>query len=256
MDLAVAVLATANPQGKVDRTAEVAALWSRGGMELGHAHPLERPARPERPELLSPGAMPKRSTGPKGRIALIHALAHIEFNAIDLAWDIIVRFGSRMPRAFLDDWVAIAAEEARHFAMLAGRLSAWSAAYGDLPAHDGLWQAAMTTADDLAARLVLVPLTLEARGVDITPQTAARFRKAGDAETAAVLDVIYVDEIKHLAAGIRWFEFACVQTTRDPHVVYREILAARFTGTLKGPFNLPARAEAGMSSAYLMPWLA
>src|SRR5882672_7466596 len=162
MDLAVAVLATADPQGKVDRTAEAAALWARGGMEHGCADPLERPARPERPELLSPGAMPKRSTGPKGRIALIHALAHIEFNAIDLAWDIIVRFGSRMPHAFLDDWVTIAAEEARHFAMLAKRLSDWGAAYGDLPAHDSLWEAAQLTEDDLAARLVLVPLTLEA----------------------------------------------------------------------------------------------
>jgi uncharacterized ferritin-like protein (DUF455 family) len=199
--------------------------------------------------------MPKRSTGPKGRIALVHALAHIEFNAIDLAWDLIARFGADMPRAFLDDWVEIADEEARHYALLAGRLTAWGAAYGDLPAHDGLWQAAMLTADDLAARLVLIPLTLEARGVDVTPQTVARFRKTGDEETAQVLDIIYADEIKHLAAGIKWFEFACAQTGGDPHESYRRILGTRFTGTLKGPFNLPARAAAGMGADYLRPWL-
>ncbi|TAL00873.1 MAG: ferritin-like domain-containing protein [Rhodospirillaceae bacterium] len=255
MELAVAVLATADPQGKVERTATAVALWTQGLVDIGHAQAPSRPARPERPILLSPGAMPKRSTGPKGRIALIHALAHIEFNAIDLAWDIVVRFGSQMPRAFLDDWIAIAAEEARHFAMLADRLSIWGAAYGDLPAHDSLWEAAQLTQDDLSARLVLVPLTLEARGIDITPQTATRFRNAGDTDTAAVLEAICADEIKHLAAGIRWFEYTCAHTARDPQAAYREILATTFTGTLKGPFNLPARAEAGMGESYLAPWL-
>lgn len=255
MERAVEVLSTADPQTKVELSAETAALWRERVLVRGHATPPDRPARPERPELLSPGSMPKRSTGPKGRIALIHALAHIEFIAIDLAWDIIARFGANMPEAFIDDWVDVADEEARHYALLAARLTACDAAYGDLPAHDGLWQAAQSTSDDLAARLVLVPLTLEARGVDITPQTVAKFRQAGDEETARVLDVIYTDEIKHLGAGIRWFEFACQKTGRDPHQTYREILAERFTGTLKGPFNLPARATAGMSADYLAPWL-
>jgi len=255
MDAAVGVLTTADPRAKVAATADAAAAWARGDLARGAATPPSRPARPEHPALLPPGDMPRRSTGPKGRIALIHALAHIEFNAIDLAWDIIARFGGDMPTAFIDDWVSVAEEEARHFALLADRLTAMGASYGDLPAHDGLWQAALKTSDDLAARLVLVPLTLEARGVDITPQTTARFRKAGDDATAAALDIIYTDEIKHLAAGIRWFEYTCAQTNRDPHTAYHDILSAHFAGGLKGPFNLPARAEAGMGERYLAPWL-
>jgi uncharacterized ferritin-like protein (DUF455 family) len=252
---AVGVLTAADPDAKARQTAMAAAAWRRGDWTLGHVAPPDRPARPARPELRSPGQMPKRSTGPKGRFALIHALAHIELNAVDLAWDIIARFGADMPRAFIDDWVGVADEEARHYALLAARLKAWDAAYGDLPAHDGLWEAAMLTADDLAARLVLVPLTLEARGIDVTPQTAAKFRHGGDAETADALDVIYTDEISHLAVGITWFEWLCARDGRDPHAAYREILDARFTGTLKGPFNLPARATAGMKADYLTPWL-
>ena len=255
MDRAVAILATADPKKKIERTGETAGAWKRQELQIGRAHPPARPARPERPELLAPGAMPKRSTGPKRRRALIHALAHIELNAIDLAWDLIARFGNAMPRAFLDDWVGVAEEEAQHFEILASQLAAWDSAYGDLPAHDGLWQAAASTADDLSARLVVVPLTLEARGLDVTPQTAARFRKAGDIETASTLDKIYADEIKHLAAGIRWFEFACSRDGRNPETTYQKILTERFTGTLKGPFNLPARARAGMGAGYLTPWL-
>ena len=253
---AVDVIAAADPDAKVAKTAALAAAWRAGDMVFGNAAPVQRPGRPPRPELLSPGAMPRRSTGPKGRIALIHALAHIELNAIDLAWDIIARFGQDMPRAFLDDWVGVADEEARHYAMLSSRLNAMGARYGDLAAHDGLWEAAMQTTGDLAARLVLVPLTLEARGVDVTPQTAAKVRRAGDEDTAAVLETIYTDEISHLAIGIRWFEFLCARDSRDPHVAYREILSAHFAGGLKGPFNLPARAQAGMPRGYLEPWLA
>jgi uncharacterized ferritin-like protein (DUF455 family) len=255
MGLAVDVLTTADPTEKVARSLAAAKRWAEGGLARGDATPPARPARPARPELLPPGAMPKRSTGPKGRIALIHALAHIEFNAIDLAWDIIARFGSDMPRAFLDDWVSVAEEEAQHFALLKARLEAWNVAYGDLAAHDGLWEAAMATADDLAARLVIVPMTLEARGLDVTPQTAARFRAAGDDETADVLERIYRDEIKHLRAGVRWFETLCARDDRAPHAVFREIVETRFVGTPKGPFNLPARATAGMNADYLKPWM-
>ena len=254
-DAAVGVLTAADPSDKVRLTAEAAAGWRGGAMTLGGCAPPDRPARPPRPDLLSPGQMPKRSTGPKGRIALIHALANIEFNAIDLAWDIIARFGGDMPRAFIDDWVGVADEEARHYALLAARLTAIGARYGDLPAHDGLWEAAMLTTDDLTARLVLVPLTLEARGVDVTPQTVEKFRRAGDDETADVLDTIYRDEIGHIGIGIRWFEFVCVRDDRDPHATFHEIIAARFKGTLKGPFNMEARGQAGMGEKYLAPWL-
>ena len=151
--------------------------------------------------------MPRRRNfgSQAGRIALIHALAHIELNAIDLAWDIIARFhDNRLPRAFYDDWVGVAAEEAEHFALLADRLAALGAAYGDLPAHDGLWEAAAATAHDLLARLAIVPLVLEARGLDVTPEMILRLERADDTASAAILGRIYQDEIGHVAVGMRW----------------------------------------------------
>lgn len=254
-DWAVEILSTAAPIAKVEKTVAAAAHWRRGALVVGQSLPPVRPARPARPVLLEPREMPRRSTGPKGRIALVHALAHIEFNAVDLAWDILARFAADLPRAFYDNWVDVAAEEAEHFAALAARLVSLNASYGDLPAHDGLWEAAMRTADDLAARLVVIPMTLEARGLDTTPQTTDRLRAAGDDETAAILDTIYADEIKHLAIGVRWFEFLCAARGEEPHNRYREILDARFPGGLKGPFNLQARGTAGMGEGYLQPWL-
>ncbi len=253
---AVEILTTAEPDAKVAMTASAAAAWRIGALSLGKAVPPDRPARPERPVLLEPREMPRRSTGPKGRIALVHALAHIELSAIDLAWDIIARFAvADLPRAFCDDWVDVAAEEAEHYAALAARLGRLDAGYGDLPAHDGLWGAAARTADDLAARLGLIPMTLEARGLDTTPPTVARLRTAGDDDTAAILDVIYADEIKHLAVGVRWFEFLCRRENKNPHAAYRDIIAARFPGGLRPPFNLEARKAAGMSAEYLEPWM-
>lgn len=254
--LAAEVLGTADPDTKVARTATAVQAWRNGALEVGHAPAPDRPARPAKPELLPPRDMPRRSTGPKGLIALVHALAHIELNAVDLAWDIIVRFASSdLPRAFYDDWVDVAQEEAEHYAALAARLKTLGAAYGDLPAHDGLWGAATRTADDLAARLVLIPMTLEARGLDTTPHTNAKLRQTGDADTAAILDVIYIDEIKHLAVGVRWFEYLCKAQGRDPHAAYRDILNARFPGGLKPPFNMEAREKAGMGAEYLKPWM-
>lgn len=250
------ILSTADPDVKVSETIAAAKAWRSGALDVGQCAPPDRPARPARPELLQPREMPRRSTGPKGRLAMVHALAHIELNAVDLAWDIIARFGSDMPRAFHDDWVDVALEEAEHYAALAARLVELDATYGDLPAHDGLWGAAMRSADDLAARLALIPMTLEARGLDTTPQTTERLRAAGDAATAAILDVIYADEIKHLAIGVRWFEFLCVQTQQNPHSRYVETINARFPGGLKPPFNMDARRAAGMSEAYLAPWMA
>ena len=173
---AVAVLRTAEPAEKVKLSHAAAAGWRSGAIDdVGSAAPPARPARPPRPELRPPRDMPKRRAGGTGRVALLHALAHIELNAIDLAWDIVARFtGEALPRAFYDDWVKVADEEAKHFGLLAGRLMALGAAYGDLPAHDGLWQAAEATAHDLLARLAVVPLVLEARGLDVAPAMIAR----------------------------------------------------------------------------------
>ena len=225
-------------------------------MALGEATPPPRPARPERPLLLAPRDMPKRrhAGALAGRIALLHAVAHIELNAIDLAWDLIARFGaSGMPAAFFDDWLGVAAEEAEHFALLAARLKALGAVYGDLPAHDGLWEAAAATAHDIVARLAIVPLVLEARGLDVTPEMARRLDRAGDAESAAVLARIYDDEIGHVAVGVRWFEALCRERGLDPQAAFGDRVRRYFTGALKPPFNDEARARAGFPACYYRP---
>ena len=197
--------------------------------------------------------MPKRRNfgSPTGRLALLHALAHIELNAIDLAWDIVARFaGADLPREFYDDWVGVAAEEAEHFALLASRLEALGSGYGALPAHDGLWEAAAATATDLLARLAVVPLVLEARGLDVTPEMRLRLERAGDAESAAILERIYRDEIGHVAVGVRWFELLCRARGLDPAATYRDRVQRYFAGALKPPFNREARDRAGFSAAY------
>ncbi len=227
---AVAILATAEPMAKVAASRALAVSWSAGALPLGDAAPPSRPGRPERPVLRPPREMAKRRNfgSPAGRIALLHALAHIELNAINLGWDIIARFaGARfadgaLPRGFFDDWVAVAAEEAAHFALLAARLADFGADYGDLPAHDGLWEAAAATADDLLARLAVVPLVLEARGLDVTPQMAERLERTGDAASAALLDRIYREEIGHVAVGMRWFERLCRDRALVPQQVFRD----------------------------------
>jgi uncharacterized ferritin-like protein (DUF455 family) len=189
-----------------------------------------------------------------GRIALLHALAHIELNAIDLAWDILARFvDPALPREFYDDWVGVATEEAEHFALLTGRLMALGAAYGDLAAHDGLWEAAAATAHDLLARLAVVPLVLEARGLDVTPEMILRLERAGDAASVAVLRRIYQDEIGHVAVGMRWFGWLCRRRSLDPERVFHDRVRRHFTGSLKPPFNVEARSTAGFPATYYAP---
>jgi uncharacterized ferritin-like protein (DUF455 family) len=200
--------------------------------------------------------MPKRRNfgSPAGRIALLHALAHIELNAIDLGWDIIARFsGEALPRSFFDDWVGVASEEALHFELLERRLADYGACYGDLPAHDGLWESAEATADDLLARLAVVPLVLEARGLDVTPEMAARLERAGDSGSAAILRRIYDDEIGHVAAGARWFDRVCRARGLLPDETFRECVRRCFKGDLKPPFNREARAAAGFPAVYYEP---
>ena len=247
------VLLTAEPSAKVRAARAAARAWRRG--ELAQAFDVampEVPARPGRPELLPPSHMPRRRRGgsERGRIAMLHALAHIEFSAIDLAFDLAGRFGAQFPPEFVDDWFAVGADEAMHFALLDRRLRTLGSAYGELPAHDGLWEAAAATAGDPLARLAVVPMVLEARGLDVTPAAAARFEAAGDVRSAAILGRIYRDEIRHVAAGSRWFKRGCESQRIEPVSAWKRLVATYFRGSLKPPFNDSARDEAGLSRDY------
>jgi uncharacterized ferritin-like protein (DUF455 family) len=255
---AVAILATADPAAKASASRRLAEIWDGGGLDVGYSLPPPRPARPERPLLRPPKEMPKRRAfgSAAGRVALLHALAHIELNAIDLAWDIVARFRREpLPRTFLDDWVGVAAEEAVHFELLVLRLADFGTRYGDLPAHDGLWESAAATADDLLARLAVVPLVLEARGLDVTPEMAATLERVGDPESAAVLRRIYRDEIDHVAIGVRWFDELCRARGLIPDETFRQVVPRYFKGELKPPLNHKARAAAGFPARYYEPLL-
>lgn len=234
----------------------VAARWRAGELAAGAAVAMpDRPNRPARPELLLPRDMPRRSfKGERGRIALLHSLAHIELNAIDLAFDLAGRFaGEDLPRSFFDDWISVGDDEARHFAMLQARLATFGARYGDLPAHDGLWQAAEETRHDLMARLAVVPMVLEARGLDVTPAMIGRLTGAGDHESAHVLETIYTEEQAHVAAGTRWFAFLCQRRGEDAEAAFHRLVKRHFRGALKPPFNRPARDAAGLPPGFYEP---
>ncbi len=253
---AAGILNTADPNEKARLTHAAVAAWRSGGMTVGIVAPPDRPARPARPALRPPSEMPKRKAGPgpPRRIALLHALAHIELNAIDLAWDLPARFAAPdLPAAFYDDWVMVADQEAAHFELLAARLGELGAAYGDLPAHDGLWQAALETRQDHHARHANAPLVLEARGRDVTPGMIATLRRHGDEASAASLEVIYREEIGHVAAGKRWFDWLAGRRGLDPATAFRDLVGRHFRGPLKPPFNDAAREAAGLPTAFYAP---
>lgn len=202
--------------------------------------------RPEKPELVAPASLAKRRLGsPEGRAALIHAIAHIEFNAINLALDAAFRFRD-MPAQFTLDWLSVAADEARHFQMLQGRLESLGFSYGDFPAHNGLWEMAVKTAHSCLARMALVPRVLEARGLDVTPGMIARLTEAGDEQTVAVLEVILEEEVRHVLIGSNWFRHCCKQQGVEPLPTFLALLRKYF-GWPRGPFNIDARLLAGFS---------
>ena len=249
------VLLAPDPRAKVKAARAVARAWRRGG--LAHRFDVampDRPVRPDQPELRPASQMPKRGKAgsPRNRIAMLHALAHIEYGAIDLAFDMAGRFGADWPRAFVDDWIGVGADEAIHFALLDRRLKALGSQYGALPAHDGLWEAASDTAHDLLARLAVVPMALEARGLDVTPATVARFEAAGDGRSAQILMRIYTDEIRHVAAGTHWFRTACEsrRIAVIPH--WQQLIGTYFRGAIKPPFNDSARGQAGLSRDFYL----
>lgn len=208
---------------------------------------LHSPGRPARPHLVPPRALAQRGLGTElGRAAFIHAIAHIEFNAIDLAWDAVYRF-REMPVEFRADWAAIADDEARHFLLLQARLADLGHAYGDFDAHNGLWEMAERTAHSCLERMALVPRVLEARGLDVTPSMIARLRAVGDQATVEVLEVILREEIGHVAAGSRWFRWCCAREGVDPDSTFETLLQRHAGPALRGPFNRAARVEAGFS---------
>ena len=244
-------LAASGADDKVAATRAAASAWARGELTLDRGACPVREGRPGLPAgllLVAPAAVPKRRLGARGgAAAFVHAIAHIEFNAINLAWDCIQRFRD-MPPGFYADWVSVAADEAEHFTLLRARLRALGSDYGELPAHDGLWEMAAKTADDLLARMALVPRYLEARGLDVAPSMIARLERSGDPATAAVMRRILHDEIAHVAAGSRWFAHTCRARGLDPEREFIRLLRARVPGRVKGPLNTAARTQAGFTA--------
>ena len=259
-DMAVEVLTTPDGREKTSLSRAHAARWQAAReagepIEIGRGAPPPRPARPERPALLDPRDVPKRKPGsPEGRIALLHAVAHIELNAVDLHWDVIARFGHHdLPLGFFDDWVRAADEESKHFNLMCDCLEELGSHYGALPAHAGMWRAAEDTADDLMGRLAVVPMVLEARGLDVTPGMIEIFRKAGLTSAVAALETIYAEEVSHVAYGSKWFHFLCGRENRDPKPVFHDLVRQYFHGPLKPPFNEEKRAEAGLPPDFYWP---
>jgi uncharacterized ferritin-like protein (DUF455 family) len=220
----------------------------------GVAEPIGVPSRPERPRLVPPRELAQRGLGSdEGRAALVHAIAHIEFNAINLAWDAVYRFRGK-PEAYYRDWASCANDEARHYSMLTARLAELGFAYGEFDAHNGLWEMAEKTAHSDTARMALVPRVLEARGLDVTPGMIRRLTLNGDTRTVDILEVILREEVAHVAAGTRWFHWCCARDGADPESTFTELLDEYMRGSLRGPFNEPARREAGFSDRELA-WL-
>ena len=218
--------------------------------------PIHMPGRPASPRLVHPRELPRRGFGSnQGRAAFIHAVAHIEFNAIDLAWDAVYRFRG-MPAQFYSDWVLVARDEARHFRMLRTRLLALGHDYGDFDAHNGLWEMAEKTAHDGLARMALVPRVLEARGLDVTPGMIVKLRALGDDATAGILEVILREEVAHVAAGSRWYRWHCERAGIEPRTRFRELLREYAGGVLHKPFNTEARLQAGFDVEELRALLA
>jgi len=258
---ALAVLQSAAPDAKVAAANKLAADWTNThdiGIKVSNIP--DNPARPHTPQLVPPKDVKRRRLGsPTGRGALLHAIAHIEFNAIDLAADMIARFGHHSDiletkrTDFIGDWVSVCHDEARHFGLLQNRLAELGMSYGDLPAHNGLWEAAVKTKNSFEARLAIAPMVLEARGLDVTPGMIEKLNKAGDSESADILKVIYNEEIGHVAIGARWFQDLARNRLKDPESWFHHLVRDYYKGQLKPPFNVQARTLAGLKEGYYMP---
>ena len=240
----------AAPDDKIALTYSTAAAWQAGQLAWREGEAplvLNEPGRLEQPEIVMPRDLPKRNVrGEQGRAAMIHAMAHIELTAINLAWDSVYRYRD-MPKAYYDDWVQCANEEAGHFEMLRKRLREMGYDYGSFPAHNELWKMAVNTADDLMDRMAIVHRVFEARALDVVPGTLKKFDQLGDHEMVKTLTIICNDEIGHVSSGTRWFHYRCEQEQLDPDATFFELLKRYLKGPLKGPFNHDVRLQTGFS---------
>ena len=247
---AATCLAISSPEEKCCRVADLWLAVSSGNFEFDPHTPVAAigvAGHPVKPELVEPSQVRRRRLGSEaGRAVLVHAIAHIEFNAINLALDAAYRFRD-MPRQYYLDWISVAADEARHFQLLATRLQSMGFNYGDFPAHNGLWEMARRTADDCMRRMALVPRVLEARGLDVTPGMIERLKTAGDDETVRILGIILEEEVRHVEIGTHWFRVCCDQRGLEPESTFLDLLKEHFSGLLRGPFNIPARMQAGFT---------
>jgi uncharacterized ferritin-like protein (DUF455 family) len=241
---------------KCQLTRELYQLWQTGQLNLDKENipavlKIESAGRPERPDLVSPSKLKRRSLHTEyGRAALVHAITHIEFNAINLALDAVYRFRN-MPDDFYADWLKVAKEEAYHYSLLAQRLRDMSYEYGEMPAHNGLWEMTVKTDFDVLVRMALVPRVLEARGLDVTPAMMQRLKKVGDNETVEILEIILRDEIGHVAIGSRWFHYCCEQRQLEPMSTFQKLLKQYMGSGLRGELYIEARLQAGFSQEEL-----
>jgi len=251
-DIAEQCLNASNPDAKCLQTEQASAAWVVGELSIENNSPpsdISEPGRPDKPELVLPKDLRQRKTGNKqGHAALIHSIAHIEFNAINLAWDAVYRFRD-MPERFYADWIKVAREEAYHFGLLREHLRSLGHDYGDFPAHNGLWEMAQQTAHDGMVRMALVPRVLEARGLDVTPGMIKRLEQQGDRRAVEILDIILRDEIGHVEIGTRWFRYYCQQRDLDPEKVFAELIEKYMKGMVRGPFHYMAREQAGFTES-------
>lgn len=241
------------PAEKIALVNQAAAALQSGALRIGDdgsvPEGIRAPGRPALPQLVHPRELPQRGLGSEeGRAALLHAVTHIEFNAINLALDAVYRFRG-MPAQFYLDWMSVAVDEARHFSLLAQRLEELGSAYGAFQAHNGLWEMAERTADSCLARMALVPRVLEARGLDVTPGMIVRLRNLGDRRSADILEVILAEEVRHVAIGSHWFAWCCERDGLSPEPTFIRLISGVAKGSIRGPFNLEARSAAGFADS-------
>jgi len=251
-ELANQCLALSDPDEKSELTRTAQAAWLQGELERdsdSEVLPIGEPGRPDKPQLVSQRELRSRKPGSKaGHAALIHSIAHIEFNAINLAWDAVYRFRD-LPDDYYRDWIRVAVEEAYHFGLLREHLRSLGYDYGDFPAHNGLWEMAQKTAHDGLIRMALVPRVLEARGLDVTPGMITRLEQQGDLRAVEILDIILRDEIGHVEIGTRWYRYYCEKRGLDPEKTFAKLIKEYMKGALRGPFHYAARKQAGFTDS-------